>query len=150
MSISSLCGHCKEKLGKKDYKLQCDECELWFHKTCITIGDLQFENLKKGVGQWCCEVCSADASMISGKKSKKVTLEDKMRKLEVMETKYNQLLDKFDKVANENKVLKSELGDINEQVAALNNKFNNNTEEIMAEIKDKEHRARNIIIYNLN
>ncbi|KAL3273677.1 hypothetical protein HHI36_015107 [Cryptolaemus montrouzieri] len=56
--------------------------------------------------------------------------------------------DKFDKVANENKVLKSELGDINEQVAVLNDKFNNNTGEIMTEMKDREHRARNIIIYN--
>ncbi|KAL3265403.1 hypothetical protein HHI36_009609, partial [Cryptolaemus montrouzieri] len=70
--------------------------------------------------------------MISRKKYKRVTLEDIMRKLEVMETNYNQLLDKFDKVA------------------ALNDKFNNNTEEIMVEIKDREHRARNIIIYNLD
>ncbi|KAL3268901.1 hypothetical protein HHI36_007988 [Cryptolaemus montrouzieri] len=117
-------------------------------QVCITISDEVFENLKENVGQWSCESCSSsvvddDPTMISG-------LNDVMKKLSKMERKNNLLLDWLDKVTEENQLLKSELGDIKNQVETLSGRLESNTEEVLAEMKDREYRARNIIVYNLD
>ncbi|KAL3281308.1 hypothetical protein HHI36_004519 [Cryptolaemus montrouzieri] len=154
MSLS--CNLCKTKLGKTGYKVRCNDCDRWFHKKYISISDLDFENLRKGVDHLLCESCCAedvdegDPTMILSKRPSKLTLEDLMNKLNKMEAKYNKLLDELDRAAAENKLLKTELGECKEEMAILDEKLDRNTDDIVAQIREREHRARNIIVHDLS
>ncbi|KAL3265700.1 hypothetical protein HHI36_009903 [Cryptolaemus montrouzieri] len=91
--------------------------------------DLDFGNLKKGVDHWLCETCcvedmdEGDPTMKSGKRPCKLTFEDIMNKHNKIDAKFNKLLDKLDRPAAENKLLKTELGECKQQMAILDEKL---------------------------
>ena len=55
------CGHC---YGDFDHKpgncVCCDNCDLWYHTTCIGIGDAEHKNLSKNNVKWYCTSCQAE------------------------------------------------------------------------------------------
>lgn len=51
------CGICSKKFGKKGFKIRCNICEDWFHKTCVAISEEDFKQVKANKKSWSCGNC---------------------------------------------------------------------------------------------
>ncbi len=57
------CGLCELKVSWSQHAVCCDNCDLWFHKTCIEISSADFEKLADSNISWlCCRCHSANYS----------------------------------------------------------------------------------------
>ncbi|KAL3268810.1 hypothetical protein HHI36_007906 [Cryptolaemus montrouzieri] len=157
MSLS--CQQCNYKLGIRGYKSQCCDCELWFHKSCITISATHFERFKKKEDSWTCSDCFTDDNnerpddkMLSNKPRVKpsdpCTLQDVMTELNCNDDKYDLLLSKFVVLVKENRSLKTELNEVKQEVTILKNS-NFGYDDVISEINDRSLRARNVILLDV-
>ncbi|KAL3285716.1 hypothetical protein HHI36_000246 [Cryptolaemus montrouzieri] len=87
----------------------------------------------------------------------RITLEDitsklddmVLPKLNSMEEKYNKLLEKFTLQADENRVLKSEIGVMKKELIEFKSKNNLSAENIICEVNERSQRSKNVIIFDL-
>ncbi|CAH0547029.1 unnamed protein product [Brassicogethes aeneus] len=109
---SLTCAICEKSLGKTKIKLQCQNCTKWAHQECTGV-----------LKNWSCAECKEEESSFeddtdieseaednSGSQSevntkkecpkpkKKYTLGDIMKQLEKIETKHDELLNKFQEI----------------------------------------------------
>ena len=55
MSLSEyFCNICSSEVKETDLAVLCDLCEKWIHTNCASIGETQYENLKKSPLLWYC------------------------------------------------------------------------------------------------
>ncbi|KAL3277539.1 hypothetical protein HHI36_012883 [Cryptolaemus montrouzieri] len=156
----SSCRRCKEKLGKKGFKVQCQcsDCSSWFHKSCIQID--VFEDFRAGEGNWTCLYCMPDlggADELRSSGNSAATLEDVMSKLDEtillklirMEEKYNSLTEEFVSQANESRTLKSELMLVKKELLEIKNRNEVNRENILKKVHEQSVKSNNVIIFDL-
>lgn len=55
------CGYCQMKVGWSAQALACDECSVWFHKSCLELGSEDYHHLELegSVVSWICNHCNA-------------------------------------------------------------------------------------------
>ena len=51
-----LCGICNKKVTYRGYSIQCDSCDLWFHRKCSSLSLNEFRALSEE-DPWCCNIC---------------------------------------------------------------------------------------------
>ena len=53
------CGYCELNVDWNDLGIQCDECDIWYHKSCYEFGDETFSALGKSNVSWICWKCGS-------------------------------------------------------------------------------------------
>ena len=51
-----VCGICNKKVTYRGYSIQCDSCDLWFHRKCSSLSLNEFRALSEE-DPWCCNIC---------------------------------------------------------------------------------------------
>lgn len=150
------CSICKERLERKCNRLQCHDCEEWFHKACVTLDLGIIEKLKEGKTVWSCEDCCADEETVKtqtttapGRNTGGVSLEDIMAKLNCIEDKHKRLLQKFENQLKINCELNNEIKFLKDEVQNLKKMRAMDIGTVTSEVNERIHKSRNIIITNL-
>jgi len=53
----TLCGICSHEVHEHHLAIQCDECDCWYHTSCVQINDTTHEQLKHNSVLWFCSCC---------------------------------------------------------------------------------------------
>ena len=51
------CGICSHEVHEHHHAIQCDECDCWYHTSCVQINDTTYEQLKHNSVLWFCSCC---------------------------------------------------------------------------------------------
>ena len=51
------CGICSHEVHAHHHAIQCDECDCWYHTSCVQINDTTYERLKHNSVLWFCSCC---------------------------------------------------------------------------------------------
>ena len=154
-SLNVQCKKCNNKVlelneftESKDESIQCDDCNMWFHRPCSDLSSKEFDfllNCDKSI-LWKCTDCILN----HGHENKRLTAIE--QKLDLMTNLLNNLgmieerimgkvNDIVDKKINDNiKILSEE---------KIENKIKIQVEEYIEEQNEIEKRKNNIILYNL-
>ena len=108
-SENSECDICKREVTDNDEGLLCDKCYRWKHRTCLAMSSKTYQKIGKMTDKWYCNGCAT-------KPQKLVTNNDIMDKLESMERRYNDLLNKYNEQIQINNQLKTEIIEIKSQL----------------------------------
>ena len=53
-----LCAYCESGVTWRQAGVCCDNCEVWFHKTCLSLSTSSFENIQDSNVSWICNRCN--------------------------------------------------------------------------------------------
>lgn len=175
------CPACKATT-ENTYAIKCCKCAKWNHIRCVNLtrARLNFyeKEMKDPVGQrWSCQLCgddkrsevevvkrpsmgavavnaSTNSPALKKKESEKeYTLKDVMEKLEVIDDKYTNLLQKYEEqmIINENLLL--EIEKLKEKVTKLESEEpvapSGHAAEAIHELKDRDYKRKNLIVFGL-
>nr|CAI5843001.1 unnamed protein product [Callosobruchus analis] len=121
MQETEVCDICNKIVSDDDEGLLCEECLIWKHRVCLSIGLKLYQRLTKSEDPWVCDSCK-ERHANTGTRKQKVkqdgtyTLADVMAKLEDMDRKYNQLFVKYNEQVAQNNLLKQEILQIKKQL----------------------------------
>ena len=65
MVIKYPCRACHKSVRKKDYAIQCDECDYWVHIKCNNIDIPTYEKIQDSPNPWFCNACTAPFSSLT-------------------------------------------------------------------------------------
>ncbi|CAH0560622.1 unnamed protein product [Brassicogethes aeneus] len=157
---SPTCVICEKNLGKTKIQLQCKNCKKWAHQECTGVkNNCTFAKCEDKAS------CSEDdtdsekeandssdtkpEATIQNKNNKKnpmprkeYTLKDVMKKLEKIEIKHNELLNKCQEVLDENTMLKEEIKNIKAKQKLLEKQTANSITETILQKADNKDRRR--------
>lgn len=54
------CGRCSNGLGKKGYKIQCNDCKAWFHEKCTDATQEEIKKIRSKKLNWMCGDCAGE------------------------------------------------------------------------------------------
>nr|CAI5838165.1 unnamed protein product [Callosobruchus analis] len=94
MQETEVCDVCNKIVSDDDEGLLCEECLIWKHRVCLSIGVKLYQMLTKSEDPWVCDSCKTRHANTGTRKQKAkqagtYTLADVMAKLEDMDRKYN-------------------------------------------------------------
>lgn len=113
MPISEKCDICDQRVQDNQDGLLCEKCNIWKHRTCMSITQKAYMQISKSSEAWYCGNCKNDSRK---QQNKNYTINDVMAKLEEMNEKYNNLFTKFEEQVKINQKLQDELTDIKKQL----------------------------------
>ena len=166
----SACGKsgCTAKVKNTDQGIECEKCETWFHLACTNFSEAAYAVLVKEELFddiiWCCDVCRPKV-----RKAIEIMdlLEDKInnvdKKIEDFKSTVDQRLENIEKSlkskdSNVSTIIESKIKDVAKNFTNVDNsgkeslrKITNLEEKLeqQNEIKDKERRNKNLILYNV-
>ena len=53
------CGMCERHVSCTDARVACDDCSVWYHKTCIELCTADYDLLDRSSVQWICHKCDS-------------------------------------------------------------------------------------------
>lgn len=112
MTNTDKCDICNQIVLDTQDALLCEKCNIWKHRTCMSISSRTYTQMSKSREPWYCTKCKSD----DRKQSKTYTINDVMTKLDEMNAKYNALYMKFEEQLKTNERLQKELVDIKKQL----------------------------------
>lgn len=117
---SETCDICNKQVLDNQDGLLCDKCNIWKHRTCMSMTQRTYIQVGRSKDAWFCGKCEKDAESAidikNKQQNKNFTLNDIMAKLELMDQKYNVLFAKFQEQEKINERLLSELADVKKQL----------------------------------
>lgn len=161
------CPICKKSTAK-NYAIECCKCEKWFHIKCIGMTVTHLNNyereLKNNDGKrWLCKICNdkaakrlsigtPDSKEASTTEKKEYTLADVMYKLNNIENKYADLLNRFNQQEKVNTELRSEIDDLKRILTSKQDAAQTHVDEHpidpIQEINEREYRKKNVIVFD--
>lgn len=173
------CPECKATT-ENTYALKCCKCAKWNHIKCVNVNKAKLNFYEKEMrnpnGQrWCCKPCetksneivkrpsmgeiksptaSSSANSDLKKSYTEYTLNDVMEKLEVIDVKYTNLLQKYNEQIAINENLLLEVEHLKGKVTKLECKVHEEQSsssaiETIQELKDREYKRKNLIIFGV-
>ena len=101
MPEDEICNLCKVQVEDEEDGLLCEGCWIWKHRICLAMSEKTYIKLNKSDAIWYCSTgckTKVKTKRTQGKPNNKTdghTLADVMDKLNRMEDRYNELLDKY-------------------------------------------------------
>lgn len=157
--MSNNCGGCSGKLGKKGYKIQCNDCKSWYHENCTDATEEEIKKIKSKKLKWMCGDCTgengdsdtedaeADSDVeeemipiISPSKMKhknKITLEDLYDLINKLVSQNGKLIKKIKVQERETKELRKEVKWLKEEQTRTKKEFDRLNEEKSYQKQDK-------------
>lgn len=173
--VDAKCSKCKSTT-ENTYAIQCCKCNKWTHTKCISMSKATLNSYEKELKnqngkRWFCQPCEPRTEKVKrpslgttsspnpvkvSEGSSGYTLNDVMKKLENIDDKYTILLEKYEEQIAINHKLRVELDELKHRVDGLHQqkyqeKTNNqnNTNDALEEIREREHRKRNLVVYGV-
>ena len=53
------CGYCQERVGWETMAICCDACDVWYHKTCLSMSSGEYNILGRSNVSWICLKCNS-------------------------------------------------------------------------------------------
>lgn len=140
-----LCVLCSLTINRNQLSITCCLCNLLFHKNCVfNTSDLN---------SWKCLYCSQNMSPTATKKPVSLSLEELIKSVKSLESKFTQQESKITKKLDEtlqllNNVI-SENNTLKEKISVLEKKITYfEKTDFCSEVSDRDRRKCNIIIFN--
>ncbi len=136
------CLRCKGNVGK-EAAVQCGVCRLWVHKKCEKLSDEVFnflsDNIQAGV-LWQCSCCQSSTAELSAA-------------VKSLRTELTAVTERVGKTEDTNKLQDSRLDKLEALTKNLEQRLDNNKEEVSAsileEMREREEKRGNILIHNV-
>ena len=154
-SLNVLCKKCKHKVlelneftESKDESIQCDDCNMWFHRPCSDLSSNEFDfllNCDKSI-LWKCNDCIST----HGHENKRLTaIEQKLDTVTNMLNNLGMLEERIMEKVNVivDKKINDSIKNLSEE--KIEGKIKLQVEEFLDEQNEIEKRKNNIIFYNL-
>ena len=143
----SKCGKCEQNCTKSQHSLKCNLCEQWLHKDCIEgMTKVYYENVVKThkllgtLAFFCKTCCKMVAKVTKGQKEMEVRLKKVEKENEEMKVTLESVQTKLRMFEGGLKQVENDLDKAKVEVR----------EEVRSELKEKEAREENIVIYGLD
>ena len=52
------CGTCELRVDWSDIAIECDDCNLWYHKSCVSMSTSQYDHINAQDASWNCYRCN--------------------------------------------------------------------------------------------
>ena len=160
------CGRCRDPVQQTDQALECETCHQMFHTQCENVNKTQYNCIAasaKGKGKaksrvhWYCNTCEIVTNdwmrSMSTLHANQQVLQEKVKKLEEnLEGKADQ--NDVKKIENRVDILEGKVNTIQEkpqnpQPSTSGTPTQENTSDVIKEIKEQEDRKRNMIFFNV-
>ena len=125
------CHKC-QKVTDKDYGVQCEICEEWFHLKCVNMKEEAYKYLSIENLHWFCDSCTGGVGKILSNMVRLQLRQDEMEKVVAeLETKFKE---DIAKVENEMSKMRKELITLNQKTSGINTK---DSKECVQEVKSE-------------